>query len=189
LVAAVFLGLLAATGSVEARDARALESRDLAARSAYVVLAECTGVEVAPVDRLGGNLFTFSHFRVETNIAGDLEPEFTLRLFGGLRGNVWIDAPVMPRFRVGERVLLLLREKNADGYPVVSTRGVFRVRADARGGAGTLEIPIAAFAGADERGLASRPGQFAEVGVEDFIRSLSTARPTAASSTGRPEDR
>lgn len=170
LLAAAMMAAVGANAT-HATELRYRSTRQVAAKSVYIVLAECMAVETRAVEKFGNNLFTFSDFRIEETIAGGLEPEFTLRLFGGSQGNVVIDAPMVPRFQPGERVVLLLGEKNKDGYPIVSLQGVFRVR-DANQGRGVIETPITELTifNAAEGAPYAEPPQ--TITVDDFVYSL-----------------
>lgn len=192
--ASCLLVFLAAPPS-EGTDVRYRSTTQVAAKSAYLVVAECMAVETRQVEKFGGNLFTFSDFRIEESIAGDLEPEFTLRLFGGQQGAVFIDAPMVPRFQPGERVVLLLGEKNTDGYPVVSIHGVFRIRDGGPDGSrGIVETPVTGLPLYNAKDGSLYAGRPHTLTVDDFVYSLKnhaqerSSSPASSRFEGRPTE-
>lgn len=108
-------------------EIREMSTMQIIESSTRAVLAKCISVEVKPVEKYGGNIFTFSKFKTLEKISGDIGDEFTLRLYGGEFEDVVIDAPMMPSFMPEEAVILLLGDDNNDGYPIIFVQGVFRL--------------------------------------------------------------
>lgn len=126
--------LLAAAGAAHGAGSRLLGIDDLAARAELVVVGSVTAVESGwNADRT--RIETHVDVRVEAAPAGWPRPDVvSVWQPGGRAGGVAAEIEGMPRFAVGERVLLFLR-RGADGRPHVVERfqGKFTVGRDAGG--------------------------------------------------------
>ena len=83
---------------------------------------------------------------------------------------------MMPRFGVGERVLLLLGEDNKDGHPLVEIQGVFRIKDDPSGGEPRIVTPVAGmtlYRATDDRRYDKQP---AYLSLADFSHSVRKIR-------------
>ena len=98
--------------------------------SHQIVMIKCRSSKARMVPNLGDNIFTFTEFDVLKVLKGNnVGDKITLRLAGGRVGNIIDDIePAMPRFIPGEETVLLLGEKNMDGYPTFIFQ--FRINMD-----------------------------------------------------------
>lgn len=111
----------------EPDDLRPLTTSRVAALSKRIVLAKCIAVNTR--EAASGNIFTFSTFEALQIIKGNLPAkQFTLRFLGGRIGNVEIDASGVPKFAVGEEVVLFAGRDNQEGYPTIFPQAIFRIR-------------------------------------------------------------
>ena len=143
-----------------------------ARESRRIVLARCVSVDVRK--DLGGNIFTFSVFTVLRNVKGEgSASHFTLRLIGGRIGGVETRAEGIPQFTPNEEVVLFLGPENQDGYPIVFSEEVFRVRIESTSGAKTVQpVPsgLPLYRAANRTPYDSKPDALP---LEDFVYSLS----------------
>lgn len=165
----VGLFLISSPGS---GDIRWRSTGQVVETSVRAVHATCVDVDIQEVAQYGGNLFTFSTFQVQEKIYGDIDDQFTLRIFGGEQAGMTIEFPMRPTFKPKEEVILLLGPDNKDGYPVVSIHGVYRIIRHPRTGANVVETSITGmtvYRAATGSAYSSTPRL---VPVEDFIYSL-----------------
>jgi hypothetical protein len=81
--------------------------------------------------------FTLVTFRVHETLKGATDPgELVLALPGGFLGDELYEIEGVPRFAVGEKVLVFARGNGARGFPIVGwSQGLFRLVADPGSGA------------------------------------------------------
>lgn len=127
----VFALLAGLAGTAEARIAY-LTTADLAARA--------DAIETGVVETMesywaaNGRIYTNVQIKIDANVKGTINEDTTVsvNVLGGRVGGVAMNAEEMPQFRVGEKVLLYLRELR-DGRLMVyaGLRGKFRIIQDA----------------------------------------------------------
>jgi hypothetical protein len=117
-VAAVALGLLGAQAAF-ATTVQKLSLQDLAKRSESIVMAKVSDV-TSSWDAGHKEIYTSISLQIVSPVKGRKgESTVTLRQIGGTVGNIASIVPGMPRFTVGEEVVVFLTQKDASGYPWV----------------------------------------------------------------------
>jgi len=109
---------------------------DIAKKSEYIVLAQCTSSE-SKWNEQGTFIFTYTTFSINESIEGNsLEEEITLRYLGGQVDNIIQALPGLPEFNEGEEVILFLGSKNKYGYHNLKSimSGVLRIQIDETSG-------------------------------------------------------
>jgi hypothetical protein len=96
-------------------------------RARQVVFARCVAAQVKAMPQYGGSPFTFYQFETQRVFRGSPGKAFTLRLFGGRTGNTVVSSEHVPEFVPNRQYVLLLGENNRDGFPLVTTGGIFEV--------------------------------------------------------------
>ncbi len=91
-----------------------------------VVYVQSKGSEVKPGP--GGNLFTYTTFRVLDALKGAAESDLQMRIFGGRLGDVSVSSLVDIDFTAGDKFILFLGENNRDGYPTIIPQALFAVK-------------------------------------------------------------
>jgi hypothetical protein len=117
---------------------------DLVLQAERVCCAAVDSIE-SRRDPRSGFVFTHVRLRLLEEMKGRSEaPVVELRLPGGRADGVETVAPGMPRFEAGAEAVLLLGQKNRDGFPVVlqATGGVLPLRADRNTGRRCLCAPV-----------------------------------------------
>lgn len=80
-----------------------------------------------------GEIWTFSEFQVEDAWKGAQPSTLRVRLLGGRAGNLASNVPGIPRFQLGEEVVLFLEPTERGDFSVVSwVQGTFRIRRNSR---------------------------------------------------------
>lgn len=88
--------------------------------------------------REGPLIVTLVTFRIQDSIKGGLQTETTIEFLGGTVGNVTLDVPEMPEFRVGDRDLLFVGNRNAVSPLIGFYYGRFRLVRDPALGVDTV---------------------------------------------------
>lgn len=160
---------------VSAAFATTIVRMDLAtlARSAEIIVrARCLSTEA----RLeGGSAWTFDNFEVIETFKGSPPQTLCMRLPGGRVGHLETKVEGVPRFVVGEEVVLFVEQTSAGDYGITSwAQGTFRTHRDAKGIA-HLTQDTSEFAVYDQA-----THQFASTGIrniplKEFRAALSSA--------------
>ena len=94
-----------------------------------------------------GEIWTFTTFDAEETWRGTTPARFTVRLLGGRLGNLTASVSGVPRFRIGEDVILFLEPTARGDFSVVGwEQGTFRIKRDPRTGKASATQDSAAFA-------------------------------------------
>jgi hypothetical protein len=94
-----------------------------------------------------GEIWTFTSFEVQELWQGSAPPRITVRLLGGRAGNLTSSVSGVPRFRVGEEVVLFLEKTPRGDFSVISwEQGTFRIRRSAATGSESVTQDSASFA-------------------------------------------
>ena len=148
----------------------AMTTHQAAEKARAVVNARVLGVDVRDV---GGNIFTFVDFQVLSVAKGDVSQRFTYRMLGGRLGNVEIASnEEMPKFAVGDEVVLFFGREVSDGYPTILVSQVYRIVN--RGGIKYVTPSPTGFAASDLRGgpvNASSPTR-----LDDLLNAIRTLK-------------
>jgi hypothetical protein len=116
----------------------------MAQAAPLIVRVRCAGSSVA-FD--AGEIWTFTSFHVEETWRGDAPSEITVRLLGGNMGNITSHVSGVPRFRLGENVILFLEPTKRGDFSVISwEQGTFRVSRDSAGTEAYVTQDTASFA-------------------------------------------
>lgn len=95
-----------------------------------IVRAKCMANEVGMEE---GEIWTFTAFELQETWRGGAPTHFTVRLLGGRLGNLTSTVSGVPRFQVGEEVVLFLLPAPRGNFSIVSwEQGTFRIRRDLR---------------------------------------------------------
>lgn len=170
------LALVAALAvSVHATTVVSKSFADLCAEADKIFSATVVDVQSRRVDAEHGHLETLVTFAQVEPVLGTSAASLTLRFAGGLVDGVREEFVGVPRFTVGERVVLFVR----DGYqlsPIVGlSQGCFRV-INSEAGATVVAAdgrPVAAF---DDLGRSADGGQAAGTGPMPLERFLDAVR-------------
>jgi len=93
-----------------------------------------------------GEIWTLTSFEVQEMWRGSAPGRITVRLLGGRAGNLTSSVSGVPRFRVGEEVVLFLEPTPRGDFTVVSwQQGTFRIRRDAPTGQESVTQDTASF--------------------------------------------
>jgi len=95
-------------------------------RAERVLYVQSTGSKVKR--GVGGNIFTYTTFRVIRAAKGTARAEIELRLLGGRIDNEVIVSPLNLDFRSGDRFVLFLGKDNAEGYPTLIPQAIYTVK-------------------------------------------------------------
>jgi hypothetical protein len=91
-------------------------------------------------------IWTFTTFDVEETWRGSSRGRITVRLLGGRTATITSTVSGVPRFHVGEEVVLFLERSTGGDFSVVSwEQGTFRVQHDSRTGAESVTQDTASF--------------------------------------------
>ena len=130
IIAAVALTLFAsAIGEAQATTVLKVDTHQLATTSEWVVRATVTSVKNVDLRKEGRGIFTDVDLTFTEIYGGKKVPSrYTLRLIGGtgVDGTV-LQIPGMPRFSVGEDVVLFLEKTPTGHIPCGLGQGVYRV--------------------------------------------------------------
>lgn len=139
--------LLACCGELRATTIERMSIERMSRAAPLIIRAQCISNATAWD---AGEIWTFTTFQVlETWKASSRQVphQITVRLLGGTAGALTSHVSGIPRFRVGEEVVLFLERTGRGDFSVVSwQQGTFRVRRDTRGGEGIVTQDTAAFA-------------------------------------------
>jgi len=141
-------------------------------RADRVLYVRSTGSEVKR--RIGGNIFTYTTFRVLRAIKGKAGAEIKLRLLGGRIDNEVIVAPLNLDFTPGDRFVLFFGKDNAEGYPTPIPQAVYTVKT--QDGVEVVDPSPAGLQFYHARDGKPYSGSPANAPLEDFIFSLEHAR-------------
>ena len=104
----------------------------LAQTAPLIVRARCLS-NVARWD--AGEIWTFTELEVEDSWKGTAPSRLSIRLLGGSVGNITSTVSGVPRFQVGEDVILFLEPTRLGDFSIEAwAQGTFRIRRDSRTG-------------------------------------------------------
>jgi hypothetical protein len=163
-----------------------LSLEQLIERSRFIICGEVVSLESRWKDfpKLGRVIVTDARIRVSEAWKGTLEEkEITVQYFGGQVGEEWVACLESPRYAVGEKVLVFVREWQGvwwtagwlqGKYPLVGSPGGLQVK-------GEKHLPIAESAPLDSlrtkvKGLAAE--------IEARARAAGTSAPLGGGSEG-----
>jgi hypothetical protein len=93
-----------------------------------------------------GEIWTFTSFDIEETWSGSAPTQISVRLLGGRVGNLTSTVSGVPRFSLGEEVVLFLEPTARGDFSIVSwEQGTFRIRRDVRMGEEVAVQDTAAF--------------------------------------------
>jgi hypothetical protein len=111
--------------------------------SALILRARCVDNSAAWD---GGEIWTFTTYEPTEVWKGSAQPRVRVRLLGGRVGNLTSNVSGVPRFRIGEDVVLFLVPTTRGDFSVVSwVQGTFRIHRDPRTGEETVTQDSASF--------------------------------------------
>jgi hypothetical protein len=123
-----------------------------------------------------GDIWTFTTFAVEEVWKGSASAQITVRLLGGTAGNLTSTVAGIPRFRVGETVVLFLEPTSRGDFGILSwEQGTFRVRRDARGNQENVTQDTASFATFDSGSRRFEMGGIRELPLEALHQQVRAA--------------
>jgi hypothetical protein len=147
---------------------------ELTLRAERVVIAEVVDVESRRMDTpYGATIVTDVTFKVERTLKGDPLARTMLQFLGGTVGDEVVEVKGMPRFRIGDRDVLFIRERGRPISALVALMyGRFRVTGTARAGDERVwQHDFAPLRSIDEIGRSRTPGAspFASMRLADFV--------------------
>ena len=131
---AVLLATLITASSAHGSLVQALDLSELVAQSDRIVVGRVVLAEV--FQRGDGSITTWYRVEVERELRSDAptrdeEPEVIVQVLGGQIGDLGMRVEGEPRFSVGERAVIFMREGNQLAFrPVGMAQGVMRIRMD-----------------------------------------------------------
>ena len=131
---AVLLATLITGSSAHGSIVQALDLSELVAQSDRIVVGRVVLAEV--FQRGDGSITTWYRVEVERELRSDAptrdeEPEVIVQVLGGQIGDLGMRVEGEPRFSVGERAVIFMREGNQLAFrPVGMAQGVMRIRMD-----------------------------------------------------------
>jgi hypothetical protein len=136
--------LLAIGGTAKATTLMRMSVAQMSRAAQVIVRARCqensTGWDA-------GEIWTFTSFEVQDVWRGSAPSRITVRLLGGRAGNLTSSVSGVPRFRVGEEVVLFLERTPRGDFCIVSwEQGTFRIRRTAATGSESVTQDSASFA-------------------------------------------
>lgn len=131
ILATGIAALLAGAGPAAALSVIERDFSELVALAEQVVVGTATGTESGFNEN--GAPLTFVTFNDLTVLKGAVDPPLVLQIHGGMtREGMYMHVPDLPRFEVGERVVLFVRGNGREFMPLVGVwQGRFDVRYDA----------------------------------------------------------
>lgn len=167
------VGLLICSAAVAGTTLEKMPLERMADVARVIVRARCvsnsTGWDA-------GEIWTFSSFEVAETWKGSATERVTVRLLGGTVGSLTSTVSGVPRFRVGEEVILFLEPTVRGDLTIVSwQQGTFRVGRDPRSGAEIVTQDTAAFETFD-----AQTRQFKASGIRDLPLELFRAQVRSA---------
>lgn len=137
------VALLICCARVPATTLERMSVERMAATAQVIVRARCvsnsTGWDI-------GEIWTFTTFEVAETWKGSRSGRVTVRLLGGTVGSLTSHVSGVPRFRLGEELILFLEPTKLGDFTVVSwEQGTFRVGRDPQRGAEIVTQDAAAF--------------------------------------------
>jgi hypothetical protein len=122
-----------------------------------------------------GSIWTFAGFAVIETFKGAPPQELRVRLAGGRAGHLETKVQGVPRFVVGEEVVLFVERTSAGDYGVTSwAQGTFRVHRDAAGDV-RLSQDTCQFAVFDSRTRQFAPSGIRNISLSEFRDRISAA--------------
>jgi hypothetical protein len=103
-----------------------LTTLQAAQRANRVLYVQSTANEVKR--GVGGNIFTYTTFKVIKPIKGQAGSQIQLRLLGGRIDNEVVPGPLELDFTPGDRFVLFFGKDNAEGYPTLIPQAVYAVK-------------------------------------------------------------
>ncbi len=134
-LSAAFLAALVTASPARGSIVQALELSELVEQSDRIVVGRVVFAEA--FWRQDGTITTWYRVEVERELRDDAptkdeEPEVILQVLGGQIGNLGMRVEGEPRFTVGERAVIFMREGNELAFqPVGMAQGVMRIRTEA----------------------------------------------------------
>lgn len=134
LSGALLVALITAS-SAHGSIVQALDLSELVAQSDRIVVGRVVLSEA--FQRRDGTIATWYRIEVERELRSDAptrdqEPEVIVQVLGGQVGNLGMRVEGEPRFTVGERAVIFMREGNELAFqPVGMAQGVMRIRTEA----------------------------------------------------------
>lgn len=131
---AMLLATLITASSAHGSIVQALDLSELVAQSDRIVVGRVVLAEV--FQRGDGSITTWYRVEVERELRSDAptrdeEPEVIVQVLGGQIGDLGMRVEGEPRFSVGERAVIFMREGNQLAFrPVGMAQGVMRIRMD-----------------------------------------------------------
>jgi hypothetical protein len=117
---------------------------EMSRASSAIVRARCV---TNTVGWEAGEIWTFTAFEVEETWRGETPSRITVRLLGGRLGSVTSSVSGVPRFRMGEEVVLFLEPAPNGNFSIVSwEQGTFRIRHEIRTNEEVITQDTASFA-------------------------------------------
>lgn len=144
LYGVALIAIFSLSSALRATTLMRMSLAQLAASAHEIVRARCLAITTAWD---AGEIWTFTTFDVQENWRGSLSGRITVRLLGGKTEKLTSVVSGIPRFRLGEEVVLFL-EPTIDGdLSVVSwEQGTFRIGRNIDSGEETVTQDTAAFA-------------------------------------------
>lgn len=138
-IAAALLAALGAAAPLHALSVAERDFADLVARAEQIVAGTITAIDAGENER--GGPMTFVAVDDLTVLKGEVEPPLVLQIHGGMtREGIFMHVPDMPRFEVGERVVLFVRGNGREFFPLVGVwQGRFDIRHDPERGVAVVE--------------------------------------------------
>lgn len=130
----MLLATLITASSAHGSIVQALDLSELVAQSDRIVVGRVVLAEV--FQRGDGSITTWYRVEVERELRSDAptrdeEPEVIVQVLGGQIGELGMRVEGEPRFSVGERAVIFMREGNQLAFrPVGMAQGVMRIRMD-----------------------------------------------------------
>jgi hypothetical protein len=166
---------LAAAASVHATMIVSKSFTDLCAEADQIFSATVADVRSRPVDAEHGHLETLVKFSHVEPILGTATPSVTLRFAGGVLDGVREEFVGVPRFTVGERVVLFARDGHQLSPIVGLSQGCFRV-IDSDAGATVVASDGRPIAALEDLGRSADGGQATSTGPMQLDRFLDAVR-------------
>jgi len=172
-IVVVSLLLVACCNAVAATSLEKMSMERMAGAAQMIVRARCVA-NATQWD--AGEIWTFTTFEVSESWKGAASQRVTVRLLGGTVGGLTSHVSGVPRFRVGEEVILFLEPTRRADFTVVSwQQGTFRIGRDQRSGVEIVTQDTAAFETFDP---VTR--QFRTAGIRNLLLDDFRARVMAA---------
>ena len=165
-IVVVSLLLVACCNAVAATSLEKMSIEKMAGAAQMIVRAQCVA-NAAQWE--AGEIWTFTTFEVSESWKGAASQRVTVRLLGGTVGGVTSHVSGVPRFRVGEGVILFLEPTRRADFTVVSwQQGTFRIGRDQRSGVEIVTQDTATFETFDPATRQFRATGIRHMPLDDF---------------------